>query len=88
MRLDTQDQLTAVARFLDDAWRAVQSGRGDVSFAVVRAAFDAWADDPTERGWNRLRESLALASSDIEADRILADLTRYVGRVRDNAPER
>jgi len=76
VRLDTQEQLTAVNRFLDDSWRATGGGPG---FAVVRQAFDDWSDSPTDDAWSRLREALVRTVGAETADGIIGDLGPYVG---------
>ena len=80
MRLETQDQLTAVARFFDDVWRATRSQMGTRGSERVQRAFGIWADAPSEATWDHLEATLRELVDEAEAARILADVEPYLRR--------
>jgi len=51
MRLETQDQLTAIGRFFDDVWRATSDRLGTRGSERIRRAFGLWSDAPSQTTW-------------------------------------
>ncbi len=71
MRLDKQDQLTAVDRFLRDAWTATRDASGDAGFERIRAALGHPDGDVLE-------ETVRLELGDEGAKELLRDLRPYL----------
>lgn len=78
MRLDTQDQLVAIARFLDDVWRATKPTMGSAGAERMRRAFGLYADAPSEATWSNMVDVLIELVGESAASVMLADLEPYV----------
>jgi hypothetical protein len=80
MRLKTQDQLTAVARFFEDVWRETRDRTGKRGVERVKVAFGLWVDAPSEATWDGLEATLRDLVDEATASRILGDIEPYLGR--------
>jgi hypothetical protein len=78
VRLHTQDQLTAIARFFDDVWKATRAQRGDAGVKQVQHAFGLWADAPSEATWEHLTSTVRDLVGEGDAAWMLADLEPYI----------
>lgn len=78
MRFDTQDQLTAIARFLDAAWRLSAPVLGRQGVERVRAAFGMYATAPSEATWSAMADVLTEVIGEPAARALLSDLEPYV----------
>ena len=80
MRLDTQDQLTAIARFFNDVWVATRAEMGDQGHQRIRLAFGLWADAPSEGTWGQFVYTLQDLVGEADAEWMLSDLQPYLPR--------
>ena len=80
MRLDTQDQLTAIARFFNDVWVATRAEMGDQGHLRIRLAFGLWADAPSEGTWGQFVSTLQDLVGEADAEWMLSDLEPYLPR--------
>ena len=80
MRLDTQDQLTAIARFFNDVWVATRAEMGDQGHQRIRLAFGLWADAPSEGTWGQFVSTLQDLVGEADAEWMLSDLEPYLPR--------
>ena len=80
MRLDTQDQLTAIARFFNDVWVATRAEMGDQGPQRIRLAFGLWADAPSEGTWGQFVSTLQDLVGEADAEWMLSDLEPYLPR--------
>jgi hypothetical protein len=78
VRLDTQDQLTAIPRLLDDVWKATGSTIGHEGVERTRQALGLYLEAPSEATWEGLADVLAGLLSPEAARPVLADLAPYV----------
>jgi hypothetical protein len=81
MRLETQDQLTAIGRFFDDVWRATRDATGTRGSESIKRAFGLWVDAPSQATWDHLDATLRDLVGEADARRFLADLEPYLGRI-------
>jgi hypothetical protein len=80
VRLDTQDQLTAIARFFNDVWVATRAEMGDKGHERIRLAFGLWADAPSEGTWGQFASTLRDLVGETDAEWMLSDLEPYLHR--------
>jgi hypothetical protein len=80
VRLDTQDQLTAIARFFNDVWVATRAEMGDNGHERIRLAFGLWADAPSEGTWGQFVSTLRDLVGETDAESMLSDLEPYLHR--------
>jgi len=80
MRLETQDQLTAIGRFFDDVWRATRDRLGTRGSERIRSAFGQWSDAPSQATWEQVERTLRDLVGEVNAIRFLADVEPYLGR--------
>jgi hypothetical protein len=80
MRLETQDQLTAIGRFFDDVWRATRDRPETRGSDRIRGAFGLWADAPSQATWEHFERTLRDLVGEATAITFLADVEPYLGR--------
>jgi len=80
VRLDTQEQLPAIARFFNDVWVATRAEMGDQGHQLIRLAFGLWADAPSEGTWGQFVSTLQDLVGEADAEWMLSDLEPYLPR--------
>jgi hypothetical protein len=87
LRLDTRDQLTAIARFFNDVWVATRAEMGDKGHERIRLAFGLWADAPSEGTWAQFVFTLRDLVGETDSEWMLSDLEPYLHRAFPQDPD-